>query len=456
MISSVPFLIALGLAVALWPGAASDASALEPASAPPAATPSSAATPAACASATGLRTLADVFARLEGSSRSEALERDLAAARALEVQAAARPNPELVVDLQDFTGSDEYSAFGQSQNTLSLSQRLEVGGRRAARVQAAERESGVEQARTGREAVRLAVAAKQGFVDLLAARARLMVRRDGEALARRLLEDARRRATGGAASDVDVERASIAATTAALDVSAAEREAATAARRLAQLWGAGGDELDCLDGRLPPPARHHAPAGTSPTQSPGVALAEAEVEARRADVTRARTEALPDIEIGAGLRHLAGPDEVSVVAGLSVEVPIFDRGAGAIASAEHKLFAAQARARVAEEEAAGRAARLREALDGAAERASVLASQAVPSAERAYAALSRAWREGAASSLEVLEARRALVGLRLEQLDATAEYHRSLVALEGSLGAVSAALPESPAPSRANSAREED
>ncbi|MFN2375467.1 MAG: TolC family protein [Candidatus Binatia bacterium] len=438
MLSIVPFLVAVGLAVVAGPGVAHSAS------------------PPPCASAAGLRSFADVLARLEGSSRSEALGRDLAAVRALEAQAAARPNPELVVDLQDFTGSDEYAAFGQSQNTLSLSQRLEVGGRRAARVEAAERESSVEQARTGRETVRLAVAAKQGFVEVLVARARVAVRRDGEALARRVLADAGRREAGGAASSVDVERANIAVTTAALEVSAAEREAAAAAQRLSQLWGGSADELDCLDGRLPPPARLHASESTSQGRSPGVALAEAEVEARRADVTKARAEALPDVEIGAGLRHLAGPDEVSVVAGLSVEVPIFDRGAGTIASAEHKLFAAQARARVAEEEAAGRAARLRQTRDGAAERASVLASQAVPSAERAYAALSRAWREGAASSLEVLEARRTLVSLRLEQLDATAEYHRSLVALEGNLGAVSAALDAPPAPPRAPSAREED
>ena len=402
------------------------------------------------------RTLADVFDRLRGSARADAVAGEVAAASALESQAASRPNPEIALELEDFAGSGSYSGFGESQTTLSVSQRIEVGGRRAQRMEVAARETGAEKARGSQETLRAEVAAKQAFVALIAARERRAISARGEVLAREVLGDARRRVEGGAGSVADVERASIAAATATLAVSEAERAVVVASQRLAGLWGGRGPDASCIAGELAHPRERAAPpepAGDAGA-SPAVAIAEAEVAVRRAEVAKAKADSFPDLAVAAGVRHLAGPDDVSLVTGLNVEVPLFDRNAGNVRAAEQHLFAAQARARMVRDEAAGRLVRVREAVEAARERAAMLRTQAIPSAERAFTTLARAWRDGAASSLEVLDARRALIALRLEHVEALVEFHGSLASLEGSLGVVPARLEDTapdapPAPERA-------
>jgi len=435
----VPGSMALVATVALAIG--SDARADQPRPDQP--KPASSSTPrCAVADAASPRTLADVLARIAGSSRADAVTADGNAAVALEKQAAARPNPQVELELEDFTGSGSYSSFGESQTTLSVSQRLELGGQRRHRIEVAARETGVEKARGSQELVRAEVAAKQEFASLLARRERVGIAADGERLAGEVLADAKRRADSGAGSTVDAERALVAVATASLEVSQAERDVVVTAQRLAGLWGGLAAEADCIGGKLTRPSERPAPQASPIAHggAPSVVIAEAEVEARRADVAKARADSSPDLAIAAGVRHLAGPDDVSLVTGLQVELPLFDRNAGNVTAAEQRLFAAQARARLAHDEAATRDVRLREAVDAARERATSLATKVIPSAERAFGAISRAWRDGAVSSLEVLDARRTLVSLRLEQVDALAEFHRSLAALEGSLGSVSPQL----------------
>jgi len=397
--------------------------------------------------ATRPRTLADLLERVQHSARAGAAAADIGAATAEERQAAARRNPEIAVELEDFSGSGRYSSFGESQTTFSLSQRIELGGQRARRVDVAAGETGAEKARSKQDALRLAAAAKQELVTLLAARQRRAISVEGLRLAHEVLAAARRRVEGGAASLADVERASIAVATATLDVSEAGHDIEVSAQRLAGLWGGRATDAACLDGRLTPP-QIAAPIPARPvvvTGNPAVAIAEAEVAVRRAEVRKARADAAPDLTVSAGVRHLAGPDEVSLVTGLNIEVPLFDRNGGSIHAAEQRLFAAQSRAQVARDDAASRIVRLREAAEAGRERAATLTTQAIPAAERAFRALSQAWRDGAASSLEVLDARRALIVLRLEQVDALAAFHRSLASLEASLGEVPSVLEDSAA-----------
>ena len=65
------------------------------------------------------------------------------AARALVDQARLRPNPEIVFEAENIAGSGAFSGLQATEYTLSLSQRLELGGKRGARVRAAQAEARV-------------------------------------------------------------------------------------------------------------------------------------------------------------------------------------------------------------------------------------------------------------------------------------------------------------------------
>ena len=84
-------------------------------------------------------TLAAALARtLRGSPELAAYNFELRAAEARILQAGLRPNPEIGLDIESPTGSGQFKGGDQNQNTLTLSQLIELGGKRPARIAEAE------------------------------------------------------------------------------------------------------------------------------------------------------------------------------------------------------------------------------------------------------------------------------------------------------------------------------
>ena len=76
----------------------------------------------------------------EAEARSPAItaaQAEVTANRARLVQAGFRPNPELSVEVENFLGTGEASGFDGAEVTVSVSQRLDLGGRRSSRRAAA-------------------------------------------------------------------------------------------------------------------------------------------------------------------------------------------------------------------------------------------------------------------------------------------------------------------------------
>lgn len=78
----------------------------------------------------------------ESSPRISQAKAQAEAAEARARQAGVSPNPELGLEIENFGGSGPYRDFRSSETTLALSQRIELGGKRGARiaVAAAERD----------------------------------------------------------------------------------------------------------------------------------------------------------------------------------------------------------------------------------------------------------------------------------------------------------------------------
>src|SRR3546814_10623254 len=67
------------------------------------------------------------------SPRVVAAEAEVEAARGRQRQAGYRYNPTLNVDVENFSGTGPYSGFNGLETTVSVNQRIDVGGRRRAR-----------------------------------------------------------------------------------------------------------------------------------------------------------------------------------------------------------------------------------------------------------------------------------------------------------------------------------
>lgn len=114
---------------------------------------------------------------------------DAAEARAR--QAGASPNPELSVEVENFAGTGAFQGLRSTETTLALSQRIELGGKRSARVAVASSERDFAFLSFRAAEADLARDIRIAHADLRAAEDRAMLARENVGQARELARTAK-------------------------------------------------------------------------------------------------------------------------------------------------------------------------------------------------------------------------------------------------------------------------
>ena len=352
------------------------------------------------------------------------------------LQAGLRPNPSVFYEAENLVGSGPYRRAAQSESTLQISQLIELGGKRAARVRVAASERDLSGFDYEGKRVDVLVAATRAFIQTLAAQERQATAEETARLAGELVPAIQRRVDAGAANAVEVTRAQNAVATARIEAQQAARDLATARQRLAAAWGADAPRFSAVAGdldRLPPvPALETLAARLE--ENPAVARYAAETMQRRAALTQARAAAVPDVTVALGPRYLAENGDVTARLNVSLPLPLFDRNQGNIRAARAELVRADQLRRAAGN---GLAVALQDAyrsLLAARQEIDTLQGTLLPGAENAARQVDEGYAAGRFGLLDVLDTRRTLVGARLQLLNARAAYHGALCEIEGLTG----------------------
>ena len=361
---------------------------------------------------------------------------NIRAQEAAVIQAGLYPNPEVSVEIEMFGGTNGFSGFGGSETTISVGQTILLGGKRDSREEFARLERDL--AGWDYEVARVNVITRVGieFVGTLTAQAHLTVARQTAALAEQVFSAIDQRVQAGKISPVERTKARVDRAQTQLALIVAEREVVAARARLAATWGSVAPGFEVAVGDLfsvsIPPAVEELFARIN--DNPDLARWTTEMAARRAAVTLAEANAVPDITPYGGVQLLDGVDETAFVAGIAMPIPAFDRNQGKIL---------EARLRGAQGEALRRAAAVRvktelavvyQALDTAFLETAILRTQVEPSAESALAAAEEAFRQGKIGALDLLDAQRTLFAIRRQSVNAHAAYHRAVIAIERLIG----------------------
>lgn len=372
----------------------------------------------------------------ERSPLLKAASLEAEAAGDLRRQAAARPNPSLDAEIEDFGGTGSRSGVGASETTLSLRQTVEPGARRGGRIAVAA--AGHETALFERDERRLDLWRETAcaYLEAFVAEERERLAREDARIAAEVAELVGRKAGAGKATPLEARRAGVESVLAEQTAARAAREAQSARRLLAALWKEAEPDFPGVE-PLPLPSGDPPAAEELERRlagAPAMRRAELAVVRREADLRQARAGRLPDLEFAAGVRHAAETDEPSFVAGVSVGLPVFGRQRPAAESAARLLAAAG-------EDKSAAAARLRAgalglaATAGAAlEEARALDGNALPAAKDNYEAARFGFEQGKFRHLELLDAERSLVEVRRRRIEAVAAAHAALVDLARLLG----------------------
>ena len=365
----------------------------------------------------------------EAAVRSPAVvaaERDVAAAEARARQAGYRNNPEISLEVENVAGTGELRGIRSMETTVAVNQRLDLGGRRAARVEVARAELAVQQLRLGIARADLSQSVREQFAQAVVARERLAQANDNLAWARELARIAGILVDAGREPPLRALRARSALAQAQAAREAAEADELAARSSLAALFGIG-TPVENVTGAIV----DLSPRPIAEQASLEVRLAEAERAVTAAQLRQQQAERRLDPAVGAGIRHVRETGDFGLVAGVSMPLQIFDRNRGNIESARQALAAAEARRASMLANTTARARNAIAAVEAAQRRVAALENAAIPEAAEALRLAQRSYEEGRATLLELLDTRNAytaaqaqLTEARLALALATAELGR--------------------------------
>ncbi len=412
-----------------------------------------------------------------------ALRESIAAFEAAELQAGLRPNPELSFEIEELRFSDapelrsvasdsggsiagrsiesvDNGGFRGTELTLSVSQRIELGRKRAKRIALADQTTQV--ALWDYEIARgdVIAATRSAFIEVLAGQERVTLRRQLAEVAKAAADVVRERVEGGKVSPLQGNQADIAYAQARIELTSAERELASARALLAAQWGVSTPEFDAVEGDLEIVRSLPRPETLEVVlrDNPELSRWSAEVARREEAVKVERSKGVPDLTVSAGWRNAGLPDssvtnfdsggtfsgssrsayddsrENSLLLQFSIPLPLFDRNQGRAREAEHRVREASYERRAYEAFALGRLAGLHERLSGLVYELGVLENEVLPAANKTYEGTREGFELGKFPFLNVLDAQRTLFEARNQHMKSLAAYHLGVVELERWLG----------------------
>lgn len=353
------------------------------------------------------------------------------------LQAGLLPNPELGIEMENFAGDDAFSGTDAAETTVTLSQLVELGGKRGKRRAAASLEANLAGWDFETRRLDVLTATAKSFVAVLAAQERLIQADELSALADRFFRTVSERVEAGKVSPVEQTRAQVPLSAAHVAQDRARLALEAARQELTALWGNEAATFERAVGTLesiaPVPSQEQLTSLLE--QSPDVARWKTEEQQRNARLALERANGIPDLTLFAGNRNLQETGDHAFVAGISIPLPLFDRNQGGIAAARAARSKAREERRSAYSQAVASLAAGYRDLSAAFVEARTLREEILPAAGQSFEAAEFGYREGKFGFLEVLDAQRTLFEVRGQYIEALAAYHQGRAEVERLIGA---------------------
>jgi cobalt-zinc-cadmium efflux system outer membrane protein len=368
----------------------------------------------------------------------------LEAAKAREERASVLPNPELGVEVEG--GSPK----------VTLSQEIDPW-RRSPRKRAAAAEAPVTL--LDREAARREVAreARSAFLSAVAADRRHALAREARDLSSTLAAATAERVAAGAVSPIEETRARVELSSAEAELARASRERDEAILSLAAAVGEEAPSFTRVEGgldeslALPPDPVPPPPGAPAPPE-----VARWDAEARRRElVAEAEGVVAPPVTVSAGFVNDRDEERTSLLLGLSLPLPLFDRNRAAAGEARAEARFAKAERLRTERGYSARVRKARIAMGAAAREGLLVRDGMLAGAKEAFDAVEEGYRLGKFRYVDVIEAARTLVEARKRHLEALTAHNLARVELEALLAPSSPADAIGPGASTAPGTKEE-
>jgi cobalt-zinc-cadmium efflux system outer membrane protein len=169
-------------------------------------------------------------------------------------------------------------------------------------------------------------------------------------------------------------------------------------------------------------------------QNPHLARWEKEIARNKAALELAKSKAVPDISIGAGVKRFNETDDNAFVFGIGIPLPISDRNQGGRMEAVANLSKSYEEQRAARIEVTNQFNKIFTELSVSLDKIKELHASILPGAKEVFEASQVAYAEGKIDYLNVLDAQRTFFQVRVQYLETLTAYHKAVADMECLIG----------------------
>lgn len=343
------------------------------------------------------------------------------------LQAGLRPNPQAIMELENFGGDDDFSGVDGAELTLGVEQEIEIAGKRTYRKDVANYALAAAKQEAVSQILATLASTHQSYAGYVIAQERLKLAERRLALADKTHEAVKKRVSAAAASDIQQTKVDIEQKVAAIEKAQAIEELASAKAQLERILASGVDQINEGSGFLQtafdvPEKEQLIKALENLPQAKMMKLKELQAQS---NIELAKAYGVPNPTIGLGIRRFNETDSNAFMATLSIPIPISDSNQGNIAQARAEQI-------VAENENRSTLLSLKEASEkvyqqllAASQEVKSYKNDIIPSAQKAYEQASEGYNSGRFSFLELLDAQRTLYEMQEAQLDSLLKLHQA-------------------------------
>lgn len=372
-------------------------------------------------------TLSEAIERAINSSlRMKSVTSRFNASKGAEEQSGSWLNPEIGFEAENIAGSGQFSGTDSAEYTYEISLKVEIGGKRAARKNAAQALRKAVSKEVLAEKLNLERDVYIAYSEVLAEAESVKLAHDQKQLAKGVLIIVSKRVEAAAELEIQQSKAEVAYATSIIALEQKEQQLRVAKEKLARLWGASKldvslDHAHFFD--LQAPALYSYQEKLQ--RIPDIQRLTYLKEEKESLLNLERAMVIPDPDFSLGVRDFRESGDQAFLFSVSLPIPVFNQNRGNIAKARAEVVQAISDARQAELMLEQELIKNWQQWNTSFSEAKRLKTKLLPAAEKAFQLSRDGYEKGKFSYLEVLDAQRTLFNARAQFHSALKRYHRS-------------------------------
>ena len=345
------------------------------------------------------------------------------------LQAGLRPNPHLEIEVNDAAGSGDFTGFDHSAITVQLGQLIELGGKRAARVNASRVSEKLADWDYDGRRLDVLTEVNKAFIEVLKAQHKVSLSEDLIKLGKQFYDAVSERVKTGKVAPIQKIKAGVVLSTFKLETKKTKMMLEQYRRKLSSTWGSTEPDFLSVVGNLfeVSPVPPIEMLNQKIPETPYLKRWKTVEDKRKAILELEQSKRTPDITLKGGYRRLEQTSDDAITFGISVPLKFFNRNQGAISEAQNNLAKTKEERRAAEIILKKNFLEAHQSLVFAHSQASALHSETIPAAQKSFDGINEGYRFGKFGFLDVLDSQRTLFQTKKQYLDALADYHIALI-----------------------------